>query len=427
MKKKILLITFRFPPEQNPRAFRWGSIVKALSNAGYEIDVLMPRHKDIVRRSQMGNVRYYETKRYLLYDFAYKYILRGSSENINQKVKGHVLNLKKIIKNIFSFLAKKLIWPDLTGLWFFPAQKKLKELFQNNKYDCIISSSVPFVVHLVGYYAKRRLKDVSWIGEYGDPFSFNAESPQNIFNFLNKLVEKKITKKMDYIVVPVEKSKIGFLKQFPLLEENKIKVIPQLLDYVPVNPDNIDWSLFDGELINIVYTGTLYPDIRNPKILLESLLRLKTTDINGYKRLRFHFFGEYENVGKIFREHKELLNDKTLILYGQVLREVCSFACQKADFLLNISNFSDYQTPSKLIEYLSYKKPIISLENKKSTELNWSFLIKVDYKIDVVVNFLKRLSGGAVNVSFRDYNNIVKKYNISKITEQYINLIYPKV
>lgn len=76
-----------------------------------------------------------------------------------------------------------------------------------------------------------------------------------------------------------------------------------------------------------------------------------------------------------------------------------------------------------MIEYLSYKKPIISLESKPNTELNWPFLIKVDYKTDTTVKFLENFFDNKIAVSFNGYDDIIKNYDINKIGGQYMNLI----
>jgi len=423
MKKKILLITSTFLPEQNPRAFRWGSLSKSLAEFGYAVDVFTQKHKDIIRETEANGIRYYETDGYLFHRFINKHILM-KAEGV--KIPGKERNYSKtsaIIKKILASLARTFIWPDISGLWFLSSRKKIRELLANNDYDCIISSCPGFASHLIGYYAKLKSKNIKWIGEYGDPYSFSPIQSKSIFGLINKPAEAMIIKKMDYIVVPVEKSKVGFLEHFPFLDEKKIKVIPQSFKYVKPDAGNVDWGYFDSKLVNVVYTGTLYPNIRNPKMLLESLSLLKQNDKENYKKLRLHFFGRYENVESIFREYHELLEDKSVILYGGVLRENCSFAYQKADFLLNLSNISNYQTPSKLIEYLAYKKPIISLENKTSTDLDWPFLIKVDYEINVLTKFFKDLLDNKFIVSPRDYNDIIKNYDINKIREQYISLI----
>ncbi|MCX6722975.1 MAG: hypothetical protein NT094_02785 [Candidatus Staskawiczbacteria bacterium] len=426
MRKKILLITYTFTPEQNPRAFRWQTLTAALSADNFDIDVLVPKQKNIEKRLQTENIRCYETERYPFYNFINRNRLDIKGNYISKKYKRNNYNLKISIKKVFSFVAKKLIWPDLYIFWFFIAKKRLKEMVEEKEYDCVISSAPTFVCHLLGYYAKSIKKNIQWIAEYGDPYSFNPGFSKKFLSFLDKKIEEIIIKKMDYLVVPVEKSKVGFLKHFSSLQESKIKVISHSSEHIPADPGDIDWNYFDDQLINIAYTGMMYPKIRNPKILLESLVRFKKKYPDNYKKLRFHFFGHYKNVETIFEEYRELLDDKSIIIYGEVLRKNCSFACQKSDFLLNISNMSDYQSPSKLIEYLSYKKPIISLDSKKNTELNWSFLIKIDYNIENVVKSLYNLSTNKFDVSFNDYDDIIKNYSIDKILRQYIDLIIKK-
>jgi len=56
-----------------------------------------------------------------------------------------------------------------------------------------------------------------------------------------------------------------------------------------------------------------------------------------------------------------------------------------------------FSHPCKLIEYLSYKKPIISLENQKSIILDWPFLIKVNYQVNDLINFLEKYLKAMLN------------------------------
>jgi len=307
------------------------------------------------------------------------------------------------------------------------AKKELKRIIENNHYNCMISSSMPFTSHLLGYYAKKRLK-IKWIAEYGDPFSFNPQLKKNIFCFLNKIIEKKLIKKMDYIVVPFEGAKKGFLIHFPFLKKNKIKVINQIMPSIYSNPGKIKWDKVDKDKINIVYAGAFYIPIRSPKILLESLVKLKKEDIFAYYKIRIHIFGYInKNVKKLFfDECNQLIDENIIILYGKTSRESCAYAYEKADYLLNISNNSEYQLPSKLIEYLSFKKPIISLENSRSKSPNWLFLIKVNYQIENLVNFFKEICKGNFQFSFDNYDDIIEQYNADTIINKYLNLIYKK-
>lgn len=422
-KKHILLITHAFSPQLRPRAFRWEIIVNFLINKEYKIDILLPKYNSI-QRPNLKNVKYYEAKEGIKDNILNKKIIGKEFHNANNNINNcntlKIKNIFKVCNILFNFFA----WPDSSLIWYFFAKKQLQKMIKNNQYDCIISSSVPFTSHLLGFYAKKQLK-IKWIAEYGDPFSFNSQPAKSVFRFLNKYIEKKVIKKMDYIVVPFEGAKKGFLIHFPFLKENKIKIINQIIPSINSNPDKIKWEQFNKDKVNIVYAGTFYIPIRSPKILLEALVKLKKEDIFAYYKIRIHVFGPIgRNLKKnIFNKYRQLMSEKIVILYGETQREVCAFAYQKSDYLLSIANDSEYQLPSKLIEYLSFKKPIISLEYPKSNTPNWSFLIKVNYQIDNLVNIFKEISKANFKFSLNEYDKIIKQYNPDVVIDQYLNLI----
>ncbi len=426
-KKRILLITYYFSPQQNARAFRWEIIVNFLINKGHKIDVLLAKGNSMTR-PKLKNVKYYETRHGVVDNFFYKKFFKSKSRNIGSKINNYNYSLPRkenIFKKICSFFFNKLVWPDGSVIWYLFAKKELRKIIKNNQYDCMISSAMPFTSHLLGYYAKKQLK-IKWIAEYGDPFSFNSQPPKNIFRFLNKYIEKKLIGKMDYIVVPFEGSKEGFLANFPFLKKDKIKIIPQVMPSLHPDPGKIKWDNFVKSKINIVYAGIFYISFRSPKILLESLVNLRKGNMLTYYKIRIHIFGNIgsEEVREMFsNEYKQLIDENIIILYGETQREVCAFAYRKSDYLLNIANNSKYQLPSKLIEYLSFKKPIISLENAKSKTPDWPFLIKENYKVDNLVNLFREISNGSVKYSFNNYDNIIRKYDIKNIGQQYIKMI----
>jgi len=424
-KKDILLITYYFPPEQTPRAFRWEIMVDFFIYKGYKIDILLPKYSSMPR-PELKNVEYCETSQGVIDNFFYKKFYKNKSHNMGSKINSYNYNLsgiKNLFKKICSILFHIFIWPDPSIIWYLFAKKELKRMIKNNRYNCIISSAIPFTCHLLGYYAKKQLK-IKWIAEYGDPFSFNPQPSKSIFNFLNSKIEKNIIKEMDYLVVPFEGSKEGFSINFPFLQEDKIKVIPQIIPSLHSDPGKIKWDNFEKSKINIVYAGTFYIPIRSPKILLEALVKLREKDIIAYHKLRFHIFGNMGGkINKLFNEYQQLSKDKIIILYGETSRKSCAFAYEKADYLLNIANISEYQLPSKLIEYLYYRKPIISLENTKKVTLNWPFLIKVSYRIDILVKIFKEISKDNLQFLFNGYDEIIEKYNYDNIANKYLDLV----
>ena len=59
------------------------------------------------------------------------------------------------------------------GLTVFKNKKSIE-----NKFDIIISVSIPFTSHLCAYILQKRIS-ADWYMDIGDPFSLKINSPEN--------------------------------------------------------------------------------------------------------------------------------------------------------------------------------------------------------------------------------------------------------
>ena len=99
---------------------------------------------------------------------------------------------------------------------------------------------------------------------------------------------------------------------------------------------------------------------------------------------------------KEVNEAKKLFVKGNLNLLGQVPREECIKALLKSDVLINLGNSISSQTPSKILEYIGFGKPIINFYFiKEDTSLYYlknyplSFNLNLtDYKEDEVENLI---------------------------------------
>ena len=104
----------------------------------------------------------------------------------------------------------------------------------------------------------------------------------------------------------------------------------------------------------------------------------------------------------MLQEHKKRLGDnieiRDYIPRLNLLKELST-----VDFLLNIENGTNVQTPSKLIDYALTKRPILSIDcNNIDTEKFYQFLNR-DYSQQYIVND-------------------IEKYNIKNVAKQFLNL-----
>ena len=208
---------------------------------------------------------------------------------------------------------------------------------------------------------------------------------------LLKPIEKFWSKEADFITVPVKAAKAGYYKEF----HNKIEVIPQGIDFDKV--ETIEYKV--NEVPTFIYSGVVYPGMRDPRLFLEYLCTLD-----------FDFkFLVYAPNRDIFEDYQDRLGKK-LEIRNYVPRLDLIKKISTVDFIINLKNNSGVQQPSKLIDYGLSKRPILDISTTITDEekSNFKEFINSDYKNQVVI---KNLS----------------QYNISNVCNKFIKLYERKI
>lgn len=106
--------------------------------------------------------------------------------------------------------------------------------------------------------------------------------------------------------------------------------------------------------IKIVYTGNFYKDIRNPEIMLQQMSHV----LEKQKNVDLYILGG-GNCNDILKEYQKKIGSQ-MIICGMCSREETEEMQEKADILLNVSNSIREMVPSKIMEYIGTRKPIIN-------------------------------------------------------------------
>ncbi len=114
-----------------------------------------------------------------------------------------------------------------------------------------------------------------------------------------------------------------------------------------IESDNL---LMSKECCNLVYVGTLPQGIRSPLFLLSTL-----TLIPG-ENFRFYFIGTKTCI----QLNDAAARDSRIKVIGQVNHDVALKYIAQSDIVMNIGSSNPNMTPSKIFEYMSFGKPIIS-------------------------------------------------------------------
>lgn len=365
--KKILVVSTGFYPQISPRSFRTTELVKELAKQGH--DVTVHTHKDVSVHSEFEKE----------HGITIKDLGKLNYKNITYDKKGKWLSLFN--RGLRRALLLLLEYPDIELM--FLVDKALKA---EKGYDLLISVAVPHPIHwgVAKVISKNKALTKTWVADCGDPYMGDkADSFKKLFYF--KYVEKWFCKKTNYITVPTEGSIDAYYPEF----HDKIKIIPQGFNFE-------DTKIFEGPISNAVptfgYAGGFIPGIRDPRELLDFLCKYE----HPYK------FIIYTNSTDIVLPYVAASNNR-IELRAYIPREKLLLELSKMDFLLNINNGTNVQTPSKLIDYALTKRPILSIDK--------GILDTV-----TIENFLK----GDYDNQF--YIGDIEQYNIKNVARKFVEL-----
>jgi hypothetical protein len=436
---KILIITYTFFPDQNPRAFRWGAVVKNLIKYGHAIDIICATK--IQKEDSFSGPVIYSIKD-CLSDFSQKKNDINTELNEEKYLLPILKKLKFIIVYLFRVIYKIFRWPDFACGWLIPAIIAGRSLCKTKDYDWIISVSHPFTSHVVALFIKPCLPQAKWLVDIGDPFYLLQEPPINnqmLYGYFNKIIEGRILSFANMISVTTKGTLLEYEKFFTQTR-NKIQVIPPLLS---IGPNIYRKKIHKKNIITLVFAGTLYKHLRSPEILLLCFQKL----IESYtkNKLELHFYGEVNDCKSFFDQCSDHVRPH-LFVHGVVSRKKVAAALAKADILVNIGNNSSLQLPSKIFEYIFYEKPIlnfVSIRNDSSLKIIKDYPVLTIYKrnkilhqklIEKIEKFVthppiilakykklitatyssERVSSLYNNIFLQDINNKNKKQRLSK-------------
>lgn len=370
MKKNVVVISYSTYPRNNPRSLRTDELVKELSRKGHNVTLYVLTG----------------TYNYRPYEEATGVTVKSLGDTIFfdfDPLKGESLTYpSKVIRKLFKRYSE---YPFITLV-----KNTYQALHQEDNIDLLITIAFPYPLHwgtaLFRTLHADKLKNTIWVADCGDPYMGNALALSSR-PFYFKYVEKWFCKEADFITIPVETAKQAYYPEF----HDKIRVIPQGFNFDTIEITN---SYKKNPYPTFIYAGNFYLNFRDPSPLLDYLANID---------IEFKFI-VYTKTPEFLEEYKNKLGSK-LIIKDFIPRENLIYEMSKADFLINLENPSNVQSPSKLIDYALSKRPILSLNTNESLD------------IELVNQFLNY-----------DYTNQriledIDQYDIKKVADKFVSLL----
>ena len=213
--KKVLIVSYQFPPFASPGVQRVINLVNYLPKFGYEPIVLTLKKEDLPKIDVNSDASLEE----LILNHVD--VRRVDAYPLNNFM-GFLMKLK--IYRIFWFFFYPLLW-EWSFLWSIKTVKKARQIIEEEKINLVYTSSAPFSTMVLGYLLKRRTK-VKWVADLRDPFTdaYVWQFPTKLHWYLARIFERWLFSKPDVLVVNTAEVKKLYLSR-ELRSENDIIVI----------------------------------------------------------------------------------------------------------------------------------------------------------------------------------------------------------
>jgi glycosyltransferase involved in cell wall biosynthesis len=357
--KKVLIITYYWPPAGGPGVQRVLKFAKYLPEFGWQPIILTVKNGEYpaIDETLVEEIpeccKVFKTNS-IEPSFLYK---KFTGMKADEKIPVSVLAEKKVSwkKRLANWIRLNLFIPDAKIGWIPYAVKEGKKVIRKEKPDIIFSSSPPPTVHLI---AKKLAKwsKIKWVADFRDPWMEMAHFQNTKRSVITRYIDSKYEKSVFNKAVIITTISANMKKTLnSKIGAKKVEIIPNGFD----EKDFVDLKFSRSKKLTISYAGNL-SESRIPYCLFTALKKIKKQD----PEFDFEFKIMGEVCSKFIEEiERNSLQDNTKILGYLFHKDALEILMRSDVLLLVINNIPDNQgfVTGKLFEYLGCKKPIFAI------------------------------------------------------------------
>ncbi len=364
--KKILIITYYWPPAGGPGVQRWLKFVKYLPDFGWKPTVFIPENPsypivdDTLEEDVAENLDIIKTKIWEPYQIAELFGKDNKKFKAGQFDVGENQSLKS---RLSIWIRGNFFIPDARVFWVNPSVNYLKKYLQENHIDALVTTGPPHSVHLIGLKLKKIFPDLKWIADFRDPWTeISYYQHLKLTKFADRKhrnLEQKVFENADITLATSYTDAANFKKK----GANAVCITNGFdADNQTSKTENPEPST----QFTLSYIGVL-EQLRNPQVLWRVLNDLIKENDDFRKNFQLKFVGRIDDriLDKITSSE---LNNSVKNL-GYLPHSEANLEMQNSDLLL-VTNFPEDQSkgiiPGKIFEYLATEKQIISFGPKES-------------------------------------------------------------
>lgn len=360
--KKILIITYYWPPAGGPGVQRWLKFVKYLPEFGWEPVVFIPENPSYPIVDETLESEVPEDLKVIKTKILEPYQIAEFFGKDNKKFKAGQFD----VGQNQSWKSKLSIWirgnffiPDARVFWVRPSVKFLRKYLKENHIDALVTTGPPHSLHLMGLQLKKEFPDMKWIADFRDPWTeisyyqhlkLTKKSDQK-----HRKLEEKVFKNADITLA----TSFMDAENFRQKGANAICITNGFDTEIPNKSE-----LKRNEKFTLSYIGVL-EQLRNPEVLWQVLNEIITENQEFKDHFELKFVGRIDD--KIIKKIQNTPLHNMVNNLGYLSHSESNKEMQKSDVLM-VTNFPNEKSkgiiPGKIFEYLATGKTVLSFGPK---------------------------------------------------------------
>jgi glycosyltransferase involved in cell wall biosynthesis len=363
MQKRVLIITYYWPPSGGSGVQRWLKFAKYLPEAGWEPVIFTPENPDFDLKDETLLKEISPNLEVIRFPIWEPYQLFAKVKKRGKSHPGRILEQQKkgFLEKVAIWLRANLLVPDPRMFWVKPSVQFLNQLLHEGQFQAIITTGPPHSLHLIGQKLKQKHR-IPWLADFRDPWSqWEFLDTLPMMSFIRKrheALERKVLQQADGVVTISP----TFQRDLEKLSGRKIDLITNGYDIADI-PTDFHPRPKLAKRLHLVYTGII-DAIRNPLPLMQAL------------KAEFEVEGEevsWTFVGKVSEQVQQQVEADSWLqahihFAGYVPHhQVFEFYSHTDALVLILTDTKNAKgnIPGKLFEYLATGLPVLALGDPK--------------------------------------------------------------
>ena len=351
--KRVLVITYHFPPRPAVASLRPLGLARYLPEFGWEAVILtaaLPGKPD-------PHFKVIETQYHDSLGFGKRLLKLDSQSPLIAQVKNKlkIKSEKSPLDFMLAAIGGIIAYPDPQKGWQRFAVEAGKDILRQQNIKAMISTSPPVTSHIIAKELKGEFK-IPWVADFRDLWTQNYYYP---YSPLRKVIERRLelnTLSTADALVAVSQPAADDLRS--LHRQKPVHSIPNGFDPAEINttPGNLT------DKFTITYTGNLYPSKQSPEPLFAGLRDLLSQGSANANDIEVRLYGA--RAGWIDKQ-AERYGLKAIVRQLSIVPREVALNKQRESQVLLLLKWNDPRQrgvySAKIFEYLAARRPILAV------------------------------------------------------------------